>query len=70
MKTTTLTASTPLAERAKALIPLLDEHAAYADANCLLAPEVVAAYNEAGLFKRWLGDELGGFGLGALRFQF
>ena len=44
---TTLTASTPLAERAKALIPLLDEHAAYADANCKLAPEVVDAYAEA-----------------------
>ena len=63
---TTLTASTPLAERAKALIPLLDEHAAYADANCKLAPEVVDAYDEAGLFKMWVPEELGGFELGPL----
>ncbi len=63
---TTLTAGTPLAERAKALIPLLDEHAAYADANCKLAPEVVAAYDEAELFKMWVPKELGGFELGPL----
>ena len=61
---TTLTASTPLAERAKALIPVADAGAEFADANCKLAPEVVDAFTDAGLFKMWVPEELGGFELG------
>src|SRR4051794_10617299 len=61
---TTLTASTPLAERAKALIPVADAGAEFADANCKLAPDVVDAFTEAGLFKMWVPEELGGFELG------
>ena len=34
--TTTLSATTPLAERAKELVPLLDSNASYADANSQL----------------------------------
>ncbi len=63
---TTLTASTPLAERAKELIPVADAGAVYADVNGELAPEVVDAFTEAGLFKMWVPEELGGFELGPL----
>ena len=62
----TLSATTPLAERAKVLVPLLDTHAPYGDEHSLLAPEVVDAYNEAGLLKMWVPEELGGFELGPL----
>ena len=61
---TTLSATTPLAERAKELVPLLDSHASYADANSQLAPEVVDAYLETGLLKMWVPVELGGYELG------
>ena len=61
---TTLSATTPLAERAKELVPLLDAHAPYADANSQLAPEVVDAYLETGLLKMWVPVELGGYELG------
>lgn len=63
---TTLTASTPLAERAKELIPLLDAHASFADEHGLLAPEVVDAYREARLMNMWVPEELGGSELGPL----
>ena len=62
----TLSASTPLAERAKALVPLLDTYAPYGDEHSLLAPEVIDAYNEAGLLKMWVPEDLGGFELGPL----
>ena len=55
-----LSATTPLAERAKALIPLFDANAAYSDENNLLAPEAVAALHEAELLKMWVPKELGG----------
>ena len=61
---TTLSATTPLAERAKALVPLLDSHASYADENSQLAPEVVDALLETGLLKMWVPEELGGSELG------
>ncbi len=63
---TTLTASTPLAQRAQALIPLLDEHAVFADQHSQLAPEVVEAILEAELLKMWVPEELGGSELGPL----
>jgi alkylation response protein AidB-like acyl-CoA dehydrogenase len=61
---TTLSATTPLAERAKALVPLLDSHASYGDVHSQLATEVVDAYLEAGLLKMWVPEELGGYELG------
>ena len=61
---TTLSATSPLAERAKALVPLLDSHAAYGDVHNQLAPEVVDAYLESGLLRMWVPEELGGYELG------
>ena len=61
--TVELNASTPLAERARDLVPLFDRHAAFADENSLLAPEAVTALHEAGLLKMWVPTDLGGFEL-------
>ena len=60
---TTLAATTPLAERAKALIPVLDAGGVYADLNGQLAPEVVDAFADAGLLRMWVPEDLGGFEL-------
>lgn len=56
-----LPASTPLAEKAKSIVPLLDQHASFADTEGLLADEVVAAYRDAEIFKMWVPKDLGGF---------
>ena len=63
---TSLTASTPLAQKAKSIIPLLDEYAGFADTEGQLAPEVIDAYREAGLMNMWVPEELGGSELGPL----
>lgn len=63
---TSLVASTPLAEKAKRIIPLIDQYAAYADTEGQLAPEVLAAYEEAGLMNMWVPEVLGGSELGPL----
>lgn len=55
-----LGARSTLAERARALVPLIDEHAAYADEQGELAPAVVDALHDAGLFGMWVPKELGG----------
>jgi alkylation response protein AidB-like acyl-CoA dehydrogenase len=60
----TLVATTPLAARAKALIPVLDAGAVYADLHGQLAPDVIEAFAGAGLFRMWVPEELGGFELG------
>ena len=60
----TLAATTPLAERAKALIPVLDAGGVYADLHGRLAPAVVDAFAEAGLLTMWVPQDLGGFELG------
>jgi len=57
---TTLDATTPLAERAKALIPVLDAGGTYADLNGRLSHDVVDALDRAGLFKMWVPESLGG----------
>lgn len=62
-----LTARTPLAEKARALIPLIDEHAAYADEKGRLADPVVAALHRDGLFTMWVPDVLGGVELGPVQ---
>ncbi|MTD52544.1 acyl-CoA dehydrogenase family protein [Amycolatopsis pithecellobii] len=42
------------------LAPLIRENAEYADIHGRLAPEVVAAYHENGLFGMWVPEVLGG----------
>ena len=61
-----LHASSPLAERAKALVPLIDENAEYADEHGELAPAVVEAFHRDGLFTMWVPEKLGGSELGPL----
>ncbi len=56
----TLETNSPLAERAKALLPLLDEWATYSDEQGRLSPEVIDAFHRDGLFKMWVPEELGG----------
>ena len=55
-----LAAGSALAERARALVPLIDASAAYADERGELAPELVAALHRDGLFNMWLPAVLGG----------
>jgi indole-3-acetate monooxygenase len=61
-----LSARSPLAERARALVPLLDEHAAYADEHGRIADPVVAMLHDEGLFTMWVPKELGGAELDAV----
>lgn len=51
-----------LTARATELLPLLRERAEEAERTCVLAPDVVAAVAEAGLFRLAVPTELGGFG--------
>ncbi len=62
-----LRTSSKLAERAKALLPLIDKFADYSDEEGQLAPDVVDAFHEAGLFKMWVPEELGGSELGPVQ---
>jgi alkylation response protein AidB-like acyl-CoA dehydrogenase len=52
--------SSALAERAGQLLPLLDQHAPYADQEGRLAPQVVDALRRDGAFLMWTPKELGG----------
>jgi alkylation response protein AidB-like acyl-CoA dehydrogenase len=54
-------ATDELVARAAALSPLLKEHAAAAERDCVLSPETVAAVTEAGLFRLEVPREIGGF---------
>lgn len=49
-----------LAERAKSLVPLLDDEAEFADSQGELAPSVVAALHREGLLRMWVPEKLGG----------
>lgn len=49
-----------LAERAKMLVPMLDEEAEFADVHGELSPTVVAALHREGLLKMWVPEKLGG----------
>lgn len=62
-----LSARTPLSEKARALIPLIDEHANYADDKGRLADPVVAALHRDGLFTMWVPKVLGGVELGPVQ---
>src|SRR6185295_1079273 len=55
-----LSDDTILAERAKALVPLLDAEAEYADNEGKLSPAAVAALHRDGLLKLWVPEKLGG----------
>jgi alkylation response protein AidB-like acyl-CoA dehydrogenase len=58
-----LPASSDLATRAKTLVPLLDQHADYADAEGRLHQDVVDAFHRERLFLMWVPKDLGGFEL-------
>ena len=49
-----------LAEKAKALVPMLDDEAEFADVHGELSPAVVAALHREGLLKMWVPEKLGG----------
>jgi alkylation response protein AidB-like acyl-CoA dehydrogenase len=49
-----------LAERAKALVPLLDQEAEFADTRGELSPAVIEALHREGLLKLWVPEKLGG----------
>jgi alkylation response protein AidB-like acyl-CoA dehydrogenase len=55
-----LTQDSILAERAKALVPMLDEEADFADEHGELSPAAVDALPREGLFKLWVPEKLGG----------
>ena len=56
-----------LAERAKVLVPLLDEQAEFADAHGELSPSVVEALHRDGLLSMWVPEKLGGSELGPVQ---
>jgi indole-3-acetate monooxygenase len=56
----TLTETSILAEKAKALVPLLDAEAEYADTEGELSPTAVDALHRDGLLKIWVPEKLGG----------
>lgn len=53
-----------LLARVAALAPLIEAKAAESEAIGTLAPDVVAAFREAGLFGLWSAREVGGFDIG------
>lgn len=55
--------SSPLARRMAELLPLLDQHAAYADQEGRLAPQVVDSLRRDGAFLMWTPKGLGGIEL-------
>ena len=55
-----LTEQSILAERAKTLVPMLDEEAEFADTQGELSPKVVDALHREGLLKIWVPEKLGG----------
>ena len=55
-----LSDDTILAERAKALVPLLDAEAEFADNEGELSPAAVAALHRDGVLKLWVPEKLGG----------
>ncbi len=67
MPTNEYTPRSALGERAKALAPLADRCAAYADEHGQLAPELVDALHRDGLFGMWVPEVLGGSELDPLQ---
>ena len=56
----TLSEESILAERAKALVPLLDAEAEFADVEGELSPAAVEALHRDGLLRIWVPEKLGG----------
>ncbi len=63
----TLTENSILAEQAKALVPMLDDEAEFADIEGELSPTVVEALHREGLLKIWVPEKLGGAELDPLQ---
>jgi indole-3-acetate monooxygenase len=61
-----LQATSDLAQKAKRLVPLIDENADYADEHGQLAPAVIEAFHRDGMFTMWVPKELGGSELNPL----
>lgn len=57
---TTFDTTSPLAERAQAMLPLLDKWAGYSDEHGQLADDVIEAFHRDGMLKMWTPEELGG----------
>jgi alkylation response protein AidB-like acyl-CoA dehydrogenase len=55
-----LVATSPLAQAAREAVPLLDEHADYADREGRLHDDVVDAFHREGLYQMWVPAVLGG----------
>jgi indole-3-acetate monooxygenase len=55
-----LIATSPLGQAARATVPLLDEHAEYADREGRLHDEVVDAFHREGLYQMWAPELVGG----------
>jgi alkylation response protein AidB-like acyl-CoA dehydrogenase len=55
-----LVATSPLGQAARELVPLIDEHAEYADREGRLHDDVVDAFHRSGLYQMWVPEVLGG----------
>ncbi len=55
-----LLATSPLGQAARELVPLIDEHAEYADREGRLHDDVVDAFHRSGLYQMWVPEVLGG----------
>jgi alkylation response protein AidB-like acyl-CoA dehydrogenase len=55
-----LVATSPLGQAARSIVPLLDEHAEYADREGRLHEDVVEAFHREGLYQMWVPEVLGG----------
>jgi len=55
-----LRTTSPLSERAKALVPLIDQRAEFADTEGRLADDLVDALHRDGMFGMWVPKDLGG----------
>lgn len=64
MQIDSLAANSPLAQRAKAILPLINEYASFSDEQGQLAAEVIEAYHREGMLKMWVPEALGGSELG------
>src|SRR5215216_2770044 len=55
-----LDATSPLGQAARTIVPLVDEHAEYADREGRLHDDVVDAFHREGLYQMWVPEVLGG----------
>jgi alkylation response protein AidB-like acyl-CoA dehydrogenase len=55
-----LVATSPLGQAARAIVPLIDEHAEYGDREGRLHDDVVDAFHRDGLYQMWVPEVVGG----------